>query len=150
VLDRAHPRGVKRGHLWTYVGDQGAVAFCDYTPDWKGDHPRAVLAAFGGRVAQGDGYAGLDADFARPGPPGAPAVWTTPGSVGGRERLELGGELAERGDAGGGLAGCGGYAAALTTLRRRPGHGRVRRSARTHEVTGYLSPADAPQAFSGD
>lgn len=69
VLDRDHSRGVKRGHLWTYVGDQGAVAFCDYTPDWKGEHPQAVLAAFRGRVAQGDGYAGLDAYFARPGAP---------------------------------------------------------------------------------
>ena len=69
VLDRDHPRGVKRGHLWTYIGDQGAVAFCDYTPDWKGEHPQAVLAAFRGQVAQGDGYAGLDAYFARPGAP---------------------------------------------------------------------------------
>ena len=69
VLDRDHPRGVKRGHLWTYVGDQGAVAFCDYTPDWKGEHPQAVLAAFRGQVAQGDGYSGLDAYFARPGAP---------------------------------------------------------------------------------
>jgi len=69
VLDRDHPRGVKRGHLWTYVGDQDVVAFCDDTPDWKGAHPQAVLAAFRGRVTQGDGYAGLDAYFARPGAP---------------------------------------------------------------------------------
>jgi len=67
VLDRDHPRGIKRGHLWTYVGDQGAVAFCEYTPDWKGEHPQSVLAAFRGHVVQGDGYAGLDAYFARPG-----------------------------------------------------------------------------------
>jgi transposase len=69
VLDRDHPRGVKRGHLWTYVGDQGRAAFCDYTPDWKGEHPQKVLEAFTGKVLQGDGYAGLDALFARPGAP---------------------------------------------------------------------------------
>lgn len=66
VLDKDHPRGVKRGHLWTYIGDQGRVAFCDYTPDWRGEHPQAVLAQFTGRVVQGDGYAGLDAIFTRP------------------------------------------------------------------------------------
>ncbi len=69
VLDRDHPRGVKKGHIWTYVGDQGRVAFCDYTPDWKGDHPRAVLADFRGHVVQGDGYAGVNEYFERPGAP---------------------------------------------------------------------------------
>ena len=69
VLDRDHPRGIKRGHIWTYVADQGRVVFCDYSPDWKGSHALAVLADFKGRYIQGDGYAGIDAHFARPGAP---------------------------------------------------------------------------------
>ena len=69
VLDRDHPRGIKRGHIWTYLGDQGRTAFCDYTPDWKGEHPLAVLADFTGKVIQSDGYAGIDAHFRGPDPP---------------------------------------------------------------------------------
>ncbi len=69
VLDADHPRGIKRGHLWTYIGDRGRVAFCEYTPDWKGVHPRAVLAEFSGRVVQSDGYAGLNEYFDSPGAP---------------------------------------------------------------------------------
>jgi transposase len=66
VLDRDHPRGIKRGHLWTFVADAGRVGFCEYTPDWKGEHPAKILAGFRGTVLQGDGYAGLDDLFTRP------------------------------------------------------------------------------------
>lgn len=66
VRDRAHVRGIKRGHIWTFVGDGGEVAFCEYTPDWKGSWPQATLADFRGQVIQTDGYAGLAPIFARP------------------------------------------------------------------------------------
>lgn len=66
VLDRDHPKGIKRGHLWTFVGDSGRVAFCEYTPDWKGDRPTKILSEFRGSVIQGDGYAGIDDVFTRP------------------------------------------------------------------------------------
>jgi len=66
VRDRAHARGIKRGHIWTYLGDGGEVAFCEYTPDWKGAWPQATLADFRGQVIQSDGYAGLAPVFARP------------------------------------------------------------------------------------
>lgn len=69
VLDREDPRGIKRGHIWTYIGDRNRAAFCEYTPDWCGEAPQKVLAAFTGRVIQGDGYAGIDAVFAGPDPP---------------------------------------------------------------------------------
>ncbi|HVR02119.1 MAG TPA: IS66 family transposase [Polyangia bacterium] len=63
VLDRDHPNGVKRGHVWVFVGhsEQGAklVAF-RYTPDWKAERPATLLAGFVGYL-QGDGYAGYDA-----------------------------------------------------------------------------------------
>ena len=63
VLDREDPRGIKRGHIWTYIGDEGRAAFCEYTPDWSGDAPQKVLAESKARVIQGDGYAGIDAVF---------------------------------------------------------------------------------------
>lgn len=56
VLDRDDPRGVKRGHLWAFVGEETWVAF-HYAPDWKAEHPGAFLKHFLGYV-QGDGYAG--------------------------------------------------------------------------------------------
>lgn len=68
VLDRDHPKGIKRGHIWTFLGDAGQVGFCEYTPDWKGHRPRQVLAEFTGEVIQSDGYAGLDALFTGPKP----------------------------------------------------------------------------------
>jgi hypothetical protein len=58
VLDRDHPAGVKRGHLWAFVGD-GLVAF-HYAPDWKAKHPAGFLRDFKGYL-QGDGYAGYGA-----------------------------------------------------------------------------------------
>ena len=54
VLDRADPRGVKKGHIWGYVGDCKLVAF-DYTKDWKSDGPANFLRRFRGFM-QGDGY----------------------------------------------------------------------------------------------
>lgn len=58
VLDRDHPNGVKLGHMWAFVGD-GLVTF-HYAPNWKADHPAALLASFTGYL-QGDGYAGYGA-----------------------------------------------------------------------------------------
>ena len=69
VLDRGHARGIKRGHIWVFLGDGGEVGFCDYTPDWKGKWPQATLADFRGQVIQSDGYAGLGPVFARPNAP---------------------------------------------------------------------------------
>ena len=57
VLDRDHPKGVKRGHIWAYVGG-GLVAF-NYTPDWRAEGPAAFLSRFRGHL-QGDGYAGFN------------------------------------------------------------------------------------------
>jgi hypothetical protein len=43
VRDRDHARGIKRGHVWTFLGDGGEVGLCEYTPDWKGARPPVVL-----------------------------------------------------------------------------------------------------------
>lgn len=62
VLDRDHPQGVKRGHIWAFVGSaQSAplVAFA-YAPSWEAEHPAALLQDFTGFL-QGDGYAGYAA-----------------------------------------------------------------------------------------
>ncbi len=55
----------KTGRVWTYVRDDrpfGGTApagvFYRYTPDRKGEHPRAHLAGFTG-ILQADGYAGF-------------------------------------------------------------------------------------------
>ena len=69
VLDRDDPRGKKKGHIWTYIGDEQRVAFCDYTPTWSGSFPQKVLEEFTGHIIQGDGYAGIDAVFTGPDPP---------------------------------------------------------------------------------
>lgn len=58
VLDSDDPRGVKKGHIWGYVGDRDLVAF-DYTEDWKADGPSKFLRRFRGFL-QCDGYAGFD------------------------------------------------------------------------------------------
>jgi transposase len=58
VLDRDHPEGVKRGHIWAFVGSD-LVAFL-YAPDWKAKHLAALLDGFSGFL-QGDGYAGYAA-----------------------------------------------------------------------------------------
>jgi transposase len=69
VLDRDDARGVKKGHIWTYLGDERRVGFCDYTANWSGKAPMTLLADFKGKVVQGDGYAGIDAFFQGPAPP---------------------------------------------------------------------------------
>lgn len=56
------PHGMTRGRLWLYLGDVSRVAYCEYTPDWKGTHPQRVLEGFGGPI-QNDGYSGLHALF---------------------------------------------------------------------------------------
>jgi hypothetical protein len=65
VLDRSHPDGVRRGHLWGLVGDRRWASF-RYTPTWEGQAARALVE---GRVGwlQADGYAGFDQLFKRPG-----------------------------------------------------------------------------------
>jgi transposase len=69
VLDRDDPRGRKKGHIWTYIGDNGRVAFCDYTPNWSGAFPTKILREFKGRVVQSDGYSGIDEYFTGADPP---------------------------------------------------------------------------------
>jgi len=65
VLDRSHPAGVRRGHLWALVGDRCWTSFC-YTPTWEGKAARALVEARVGWL-QADGYAGFDQLFKRPG-----------------------------------------------------------------------------------
>lgn len=69
VLDRDDVRGIKKGHIWTFIGDQQRVAFCHYTSTWSGAEIRPLLAEFRGRVIQADGYAGIDEVFTGPDPP---------------------------------------------------------------------------------
>jgi transposase len=65
VLDRDHPDGVRRGHLWALVGDRCWVSF-RYTPTWEGKAARALVEDRVGWL-QADGYAGFDQLFKRPG-----------------------------------------------------------------------------------
>lgn len=64
VLDRDHPKGVKRGHIWGFVGDTRYVCF-HYAPNWKPQHPAKLLRDFEGFV-QGDGYAGYSSLIGAP------------------------------------------------------------------------------------
>jgi transposase len=41
-----HANSTQRGRLWMYIGDVSRVAYCAFTPDWKGSHPRGVLNGF--------------------------------------------------------------------------------------------------------
>ncbi len=66
VLDPEHPHGIKRGHIWVYVGDAIWAAF-RYTPNWKGEGPQGFLDGRKGWV-QADGYKGYDALFNREAP----------------------------------------------------------------------------------
>ncbi|EAU64968.1 IS66 family transposase [Stigmatella aurantiaca] len=61
VLDSDDARGIKRGHLWPYVG-QGGNVFVEYTPTWSGQGPQAVLATYKGYLVA-DGYAGYQPLF---------------------------------------------------------------------------------------
>lgn len=63
VLDPAHPKGVKRGHLWAFVSDEPSV-FYEYTPSWHGEPIRLLLQNYQGTV-QGDGYSGLNELFTK-------------------------------------------------------------------------------------
>jgi len=58
-----HANGTQRGRLWMYIGDVSRVAYCAFTPDWKGCHPRGVLDGFSEHL-QSDGYGGIAALFA--------------------------------------------------------------------------------------
>lgn len=55
VLDRNHPKGIRRGHIWAFVG--GDFPAFVYAPDWKAKHAAEALDGFTGFL-QGDGYAG--------------------------------------------------------------------------------------------
>lgn len=59
VLDPTHPKGVKRGHLWSFVSDE-QVVFYEYTPSWSGKPIQKLLQDYQGTL-QSDGYAGVDA-----------------------------------------------------------------------------------------
>lgn len=63
VLDRDHPKGIKRGHIWTYVA--GNIVAYRYTPNWRGEHPCEFLRDYRG-IIQADGYAGIKALFDGP------------------------------------------------------------------------------------
>jgi transposase len=63
-----HAGGTQRGRLWLYVGDLSRVAYCEFTPDWKGCHPSAVLAGYRGHL-QSDGYGGIAGLFTGQDPP---------------------------------------------------------------------------------
>ena len=65
---RGHPKGVQRGRQWIYLGDLDRVAYAEFTPDWKGVHPRRVLDGFEGDI-QNDGYAGINPLFVGEGAP---------------------------------------------------------------------------------
>ena len=64
-------RGVKEGRIWVYVrddrpwggSDPPAAAYC-FSPDRKGEHPRAHLADFAG-ILQADAYSGFRDLYAR-------------------------------------------------------------------------------------
>ena len=73
VLDKDDPRGIKRGHLWPYVG-QGGNLFVEYTPDWSGEGPQKILSARVGYI-QADGYAGYDALFTASSPRTEVGCW---------------------------------------------------------------------------
>lgn len=59
VLDPTHEKGVKRGHLWSFVSD-GPMCFYEYTPSWSGAPIRQRLKDYCGTV-QSDGFSGIDA-----------------------------------------------------------------------------------------
>lgn len=65
VLDRSKDGNVKRGHLWPivgYVDGRRDLVSYHYSPDWKGEHPQALLASRTGFV-QADAYKGINKLF---------------------------------------------------------------------------------------
>jgi transposase len=65
VLDREHPKRIKRGVMWVYIGDQKYVFF-DYTPNRSREGPLRILVDFEGLV-QADAYSGYNVIFERDG-----------------------------------------------------------------------------------
>jgi len=63
---RQRKNRVKKGHIWTFVGDGLYVAYA-YTPTWEKEGPGALLAERKGWL-QADGYGGFDHIFARGSP----------------------------------------------------------------------------------
>lgn len=63
--NRDHPKNIQTGRQWIYLGDVDQAVYAEFSPDWKGAHPRAVLDGFEGDV-QSDGYAGINPLFERP------------------------------------------------------------------------------------
>ena len=59
VLDRDHPAGVKRGHMWAMVACEPKLVAYFYTKDWSADGPAQMLDDFDGYL-QSDEYAGFD------------------------------------------------------------------------------------------
>jgi len=66
---RKRKHHVKKGHIWTFVGDGTYVAYA-YTPTWEKEGPAGLLAKRKGWL-QADGYGGFDHIFAR----GSPKVY---------------------------------------------------------------------------
>ncbi len=58
VLDPDAPHGIKKGHVWVYVGDGKWAAFV-YTPSWQAEPVQTFLADRKGYL-QHDGYKGYD------------------------------------------------------------------------------------------
>lgn len=68
LLDDKKAKGIKRGHIWSYVGNEEGRpirAVYDHAPDWSGKGPRTFLATRRGYI-QGDGYKGIDELFKNP------------------------------------------------------------------------------------
>jgi transposase len=63
-----HENGTQRGRLWLYIGDVSRVAYCAFSPDWKGTHPTGVLTGFSSHL-QSDGYGGIASLFTGPDSP---------------------------------------------------------------------------------
>lgn len=61
VLDKDHPKGIKRGAMWVYIGD-GLHAFFDYTPDRSRAGPLKILEGYEGKL-QADAYSVYDIFF---------------------------------------------------------------------------------------
>lgn len=59
VLDKDHPEGVKKGHLWPYVASLESVVFA-YTQTWEGKGPQTFLADARCTHFQADAYPGFD------------------------------------------------------------------------------------------
>jgi transposase len=59
VLDRDHPAGVKRGHMWAMVASEPKLVAYFYTKDWSADGPAEMLVDFVGYL-QSDEYAGFE------------------------------------------------------------------------------------------